>query len=105
MQRQTTGSTHAKGEQLLLLAFMSPLTERWGHVALSLSALSVFLSHSFLPALSIVQAVKQATLTQCWADVGPLSTRPTQHWPSIELPDHVWRHAECGPASQTAGQH
>ena len=60
--------------------WMPLCTQRWGHVGLLLSAqcvLSVCLSHSFLsvcPALSIVQAVKHETLTQCWANVGPLPT-------------------------------
>ena len=44
-------------------------------------------------------------MTQCWANVGPPSTELPQHYPSIGLPFCVWRHAECGPASQTAGQH
>ena len=47
-------------------------------VYLCLLSVSVVFSESvcpihFCPALSIVQAVKNETLTQCWANVGPLS--------------------------------
>ena len=58
------------------LVIMSPLSQRWGHVGLPLSArsvchvLSICVSHSFMsvcPVLSMVQAVKQDELTQCWA--------------------------------------
>ena len=69
------------------LLWLPHCTQRWGHVGSLLPAqcvLSVCLSHSFLsvcPALSIVQAVKQETLTQCWANVGPLSTTLSQYWP------------------------
>ena len=59
----------------------------------------------FSPALSIVQAVKHETLTQCWANVGPSSTMLSQHQPCIGLPCRVWRNVECGPASQRAAQH
>ena len=90
------------------IPLMSPLsTQRWGHIALPLSAqsVSVYARIHFSPALSIVQAVKHETLTQCWANVGPLPTRLSQHYPSTGIPCRVWRHAECGTASQTAGQH
>ena len=47
-----------------------PLTERWGHVALPLSALSVR-SVPFISASAIHgAAVKHKPFTQCWADVG-----------------------------------
>ena len=42
---------------------------------------------------------------QCWAIVGSLSKTLSQHYPSIGLACRVWHHAECRPASQTAGQH
>ena len=103
---------HTQGTALI----MSPLSQRWVHVGLPLSAhsvcrvLSVCVCHSFMsicPVLSIsfMQAVKHATLTQCSANVGLPSTTLTQPLPSIELPGRVWCHAEYGPASQTAGQH
>ena len=100
---------HMGGESHLL--WLPLCTQRWGHVGLLMSSqcvLSVCLSHSFLsvcPSLFIVQAVKHETLTQCWANVGPLSTTLSQHKPSIGLPCCVWRHTECAPASQTVGQH
>ena len=53
----------------------------------------------------IVQAVKHETLTQWWVNVGPPSATVSQHKPSIGLLCLVWRNAECGPASQAAGQH
>ena len=89
---------------------MSPLcTQRWGHASLSaISAVCESVSECpihLCPALSIVQAVKDETLTQCWTNVGPPSTTLSQHQPSIGWPSRVWCHAECGPASKTAGQH
>ena len=98
------------GDQSHLL-WLPLCTQRWGHVGLPLSSqciLSVYLSHSFLsvcPALSIEQAVKHETLTQCWANIGPPFTILSQHLPSIGLLCRVSRHVECGPTSQTAGQH
>ena len=63
---------------------MSPLyTQRWEHIALPLSAQSVLVCAVSLPfispAISIVQAVKHETSTQCWANVGPPSMTLTQH--------------------------
>ena len=59
---------------------MSPVSQRGGDMLLYLCAFCLcFLSHSFLPALSMVQAVKHETLTQCWANVGPPSTTLCQH--------------------------
>ena len=64
--------------------FMSPLCkQRRGHIALPLSAQSVSacavsllccesVPIHFSPPLTIVQAVKHETLTQCWANVGAL---------------------------------
>ena len=78
---------------------MFPLcTQRWGHVALPLSAQSVSVCDSvspihFSPALSIVQAVKDDMLTQCWANVIPPPMMLSQHQPSIGLLCRVWRHA------------
>ena len=78
--------------------YISPLTERWGHVAL-LSVRSV----PFISASAFYRVGGQTReLTQCLANVRPPSTTLSQHYPCIRLP---WRHAECGPASQTAGQH
>ena len=74
---------HVGGESHLLRPPFC--TQRWGHVGLLLSVQcvpSVCLYHSFVsvcPALSIVQAVKQETLTQCWANVGPLSATLSLH--------------------------
>ena len=67
------------------LLWLPLCTQRWRHVGLPLSdqcILSVCLSYSFMsacPALSIVQVVEHETLTQCWANVGPLSTTLSQH--------------------------
>ena len=65
---------------------MSPLcTQRWRHVALPVYAqwclcVSVCVCPiHFCPALSIVQATKHGTLTQCWANVGPPSMTLSQH--------------------------
>ena len=61
---------------------MSP-TEvgRYGFTSVRSVYLSLCLSPiHFSPALSIVQAVKHETLTQCWAIVGPPSTTLTQQF-------------------------
>ena len=54
------------------LQLCSPSVQRWGHIALPLSAQYVLvcarIPFIFSPALSIVQAVKHETLTQCWAN-------------------------------------
>ena len=47
---------------------------------------------------------KHETSTQCWAIVSSPSETLSQHYPSIGLACRVWHHAECWPASQTAGQ-
>ena len=58
--------------------YVSPLTERWGHVALPLSA--QFDRSACVCALHpIVQAVKHETLTQCWANFDPPSATLAQH--------------------------
>ena len=54
---------------------MSPLSQRSGDMLLYHCPLGLcVLSHSFLPANSIVQAVKLGRLTQCRANVSPPST-------------------------------
>ena len=72
----------------IITIIMSPLSQKWGHVGLPLSAqsvcrvLTVCVSHLFLPVcpgLSIVQVVKHDTLIKRWANVGPPSTTLTQH--------------------------
>ena len=61
-------------------AIMFPVSQRGGNMLLYLCPLCLcILSHSFLPALSIVQAVKYKALTQCQANVGPLSMTLSQH--------------------------
>ena len=88
----------------MIAVIMSPLSQRGGDMLFYLCLFCLCVqSHSFLQALFIMQAVKQETLTQCRANGGPQTL--SQHQPSIGLPCRVWRHAECGPASQTAGQH
>ena len=58
--------------------YVSPLTERWGHVALPSSA--QFDRSACVCALHpIMQAVKHETLTQCWANFGPPSATLAQH--------------------------
>ena len=64
---------------------MSPLcTQRWGHVGLPLSTLSI--------------SVCARTLYTFYIE-RPWSVSPIHFGP----PCRVWCHAECGPASQTAG--
>ena len=73
------------------LVIMSPFY-RGGDILVHLWPFSLsvclWVSYSFSPAISVVQAVKHATLRQCWSNVGLPSTTPTQHYPSIEL---TWR--------------
>ena len=85
---------------------MSPLYAEVGTCWFT-SVRSVFLLRSvslvcpinFCPALNIVQVGKHKTLTQCRANVGA----PSHAEPS--LAQYCYSHAECGPASQTAGRH
>ena len=72
-------------ETLLYLCPLSAVCE-------SLSVSVPFISVS---ALSIVQAVKLETLTQCRTNIGPMSTALTQHKSTIELMCRVWCHAKC----------
>ena len=58
--------------------YVSPLTERWGHVALPLS--TQFVRSAFVCAFPpIAQAVKHETLTKCWANAGLPSATLAQH--------------------------
>ena len=73
--------SHGRSESFIMAP---PSAHIGGDMLVYFCQLSAFivLSHSFLsvcPALSIVQAVKHETLTQCWATVGPLSTTLSQH--------------------------
>ena len=54
-------------------------------LGLSLSVCAVVSPSSihFSPALSMAQAVKHETLTQCWTNVGPPSTTLSQHKPVL----------------------
>ena len=56
---------------------------------------------TMLCALSIMQAVKHEMLTQCWANVGPLSTTLNQYWVTVLCLAPRWMCAsitDSGPA-------
>ena len=67
-----------------------------------------FVRHiSFVSVRSLCLSCRRSN-TRHWPNVGLLLAHRLRRWANISpgwLACRVWRHAECGPASQTAAQH